>query len=108
MGDPVTASLAVMAITGAASAGATAYSAHEQRKEARRAERAQEKALKAQEEEARKRGPEATVINEEDTSIEDARKRLLRRGFLGTLRTGETGLGTAADTAGTGLKGTLG
>lgn len=105
MGDPVSTALLVTAIAGA---GTSAYSAHEQRKQAREAERAQKEAIRKQEEEALKKGPEATAINEEDTSIEDARKRLLRRGFLGTLRTGETGLGTAADTAGTGLKGTLG
>ena len=105
MGDPITTGLLVTAI---ASAGTQAYSAHEQKKEARKAERKQEESLRKQEEEALKKGPEATAINEEDTSIEDARKRLLRRGFLGTLRTGETGLGTVADTAGTGLKGTLG
>lgn len=106
MGDPISGT--IMAIAALASAGTTVYSAHEQRKDARRAERAQKEAIRKQEEEALKKGPEATAINEEDTSIEDARKRLLRRGFLGTLRTGETGLGTVADTAGTGLKGTLG
>lgn len=106
MSDPISGT--ILAISALASAGTQAYAAHEQRKEARRAERKQEEALRKQEEEALKKGPEATAINEEDTSIEDARKRLLRRGFLGTLRTGETGLGTAADTAGTGLKGTLG
>lgn len=105
MGDPITTGLLITAIAGA---GTSAYSAHEQNKQAKKAERAQEEALRKQEEEALKKGPEATAINEEDTSIEAARKRLLRSGFLGTLRTGETGLGTAADTAGTGLKGTLG
>ena len=93
MGAAVGAGLLVSSLL---SAGTAAYAAHEQSKQARRAAEAQAEAIRKQEEEARKKGPEATMINEEDTSIEAARKRLLRRGFLGTLRTGETGLGTAA------------
>lgn len=101
--------LAYAAIASAvASAGVSAYSAYEQNKQAKEAERKQEEALRLQEEEARKKGPEATAINEEDSDIASARKRLLRRGFLGTLNTGMTGIGTQAQTAGTGLKGTLG
>lgn len=97
--------LAVASLIGAGISGYSAYEQHEQEKEA---ERKQEEALRKQEEEARKKGPEATAINEEDSDIASARKRLLRRGFLGTLNTGMTGLGTPAQTAGTGLKGTLG
>ena len=104
MADPVT----WIAVASLASAGVSAYSAVEQNKQAKKAAREQEEALKKQEEEALKKGPQATVMNEEDASIEAARKRLLQRGFLSTLRTGETGLGTTAETAGTGLKGTLG
>ena len=95
-------------VSALAGAGASAYSAHEQQKQAKRAEEKQAEALRQQEEEALKKGPEATAINEEDTSIEEARKRLLRRGFLGTINTSMTGLGTQAQTSGTGLKGTLG
>lgn len=97
-----------MAIATIASAAVSAYSAYEQHEQAKDAEREQKKALRMQEEEARKKGPEATAVNEEDQDIANARKRLLRRGFLGTLNTGMTGLGTQAETAGTGLKGTLG
>jgi hypothetical protein len=98
-----------MAIGAIASALVSGYSAYEQHEQAKDAERAQKEALKQQEEEARKKGPEATAVNEEDASIAEARKRLLRRGFLGTLQAGGmTGLGTAAQTASTGLKGTLG
>ena len=104
MADPVT----WVAIASVASAATGAYSAVEQNKQAKKAARQQEEALKKQEEEALKKGPQATTMNEEDSSIEAARKRLLQRGFLSTLKTGETGLGTAAETAGTGLKGTLG
>lgn len=92
----------------AAGAGVSAYSAYEQNKQAKRAEAAQAEALRKQEEEALKKGPEAQAINEEDESVSEARRRLLRRGFYGTLRTGMTGLGTEAATASTGLKGTLG
>ena len=105
MADPFTAAIAIGSII---SAGATAYSAKAQSDQAKKAEREQAKALKLQEEEALKKGPEATAINEEDANIAEARKRLLRRGFYGTLKTGMTGLGTSAQTAGTGLKGTLG
>jgi len=97
--------LAVASLIGA---GISGYSAYEQHEQAKVAERKQEEALAKQESEALKKGPEATAISEEDTSIEEARKRLLRRGFLGTINTGMTGLGTQAQTAGTGLKGTLG
>ena len=101
--------LAVASLVSAAvGAGTAVYSAHEQNKQAKRAERAQREALRQQEEEALKKGPEAQAINEEDQSISDVRRRLLRRGFYGTLRTGMTGLGTEAATASTGLKGTLG
>lgn len=101
--------LAVASLVSAAvGAGTAAYSAHEQDKQARKAERAQREALRQQEEEALKKGPEAQAINEEDESVSEARRRLLRRGFYGTLRTGMTGLGTEAATASTGLKGTLG
>lgn len=101
--------LAVASLVSAAvGAGTAVYSAHEQDKQARKAERAQAEALRKQEEEALKRGPEAQAINEEDESVSEARRRLLRRGFYGTLRTGMTGLGTEAATASTGLKGTLG
>lgn len=105
MADPVSWAVIGSAIIGA---GTSVYSAHEQDKQARKAERAQAEALRKQEEEALKKGPEAVAVNEEDQSIADARRRLLRRGFLGTINTGMTGLGTAAETAGTGLKGTLG
>jgi len=104
MADPMT----WIAIASAASAATGAYSASEQSKQAKKAEQAQKTAIRKQEEEALRKGPEAQVINEEDTSIEEARKRLLRRGFLGTLQTGMTGIGTTAETASTGLKGTLG
>jgi len=97
--------LAVASLIGA---GISGYSAYEQHEQAKVAERQQKEALRLQEEEARKKGPEATAINEEDTDIANARKRLLRRGFLGTINTGMTGLGTQAQTAETGLKGTLG
>lgn len=101
--------LAVASLVSAAvGAGTSVYSAHEQNKQAKRAERAQAEALRKQEEEALKKGPEAQAINEEDESVSEARRRLLRRGFYGTLRTGMTGLGTEAATASTGLKGTLG
>ena len=97
-----------MAIAGIASALVSGYSAYQQHEQAKDAERQQKAALAAQEAEALKKGPEATAVDEEDTGIAEARKRLLRRGFLGTLNTGMTGLGTQAQTAGTGLKGTLG
>lgn len=105
MADPVSWAVLASAVIGA---GSSAYSAHKQSQQMKKAEREQEKALRLQEEEALKKGPQATALNEEDTDIEDARKRLLRRGFYGTLNTGMTGLGTQAETAGTGLKGTLG
>lgn len=97
-----------MAIGAIASALVSGYSAYEQHEQAKYAERQQKEALRRQEELAFQRGPEATAVNEEDQDIANARKRLLRRGFLGTLNTGMTGLGTQAETAGTGLKGTLG
>ena len=97
-----------MAVASLVSAGASTYSSVEANKSAKKQQRAQEKALKLQEEEALKKGPEATAVSEEDTDVAEARKRLLRKGFLDTLKTGETGLGTAAATGGTGLKGTLG
>ena len=97
-----------LAIGALASAAISGYSAYQQHEQAKDAERQQKEALRLQEEEARKKGPEATAINEEDSDIASARKRLLRRGFLGTLNTGMTGIGTQAQTAGTGLKGTLG
>jgi len=97
-----------LAIGSLISAAVGGYSAYEQHEQAKKAEQQQEEALRKQEEEARKKGPEAVAVNEEDTSIEEARKKLLRRGFLGTLQTGMTGLGTSAATASTGLKGTLG
>ena len=97
-----------MAVASLVSAGASTYSSVEANKSAKKQQREQEKALKLQEEEALKKGPEATAISEEDTDVAEARKRLLRKGFLATLKTGESGLGTAAATGGTGLKGTLG
>ena len=97
-----------MAVASLVSAGASTYSSVEANKSAKKQQREQEKALKLQEEEALKKGPEATAISEEDTDVAEARKRLLRKGFLSTLKTGEAGLGTAAATGGTGLKGTLG
>ena len=97
-----------MAVASLVSAGASTYSSVEANKSAKKQQREQEKALKLQEEEALKKGPEATAISEEDTDVAEARKRLLRKGFLSTLKTGETGLGTSAATGGTGLKGTLG
>ena len=105
MADPFSIGLGIAALVGA---GASAYSAKEQHDAAKDAEKKQQEALLKQEQEALKKGPEATAINEEDASIEEARKRLLRRGFLGTVKTGMTGLGTDAATASTGLKGTLG
>lgn len=104
MADPFT----WMAIASVAAAGTSAYSAYEQHEQAKKAEKQQQEALRKQEEEALKKGPEAVAVNEEDESIAEARKRLMRRGFLGTLQTGMTGLGTTAQTAGTGLKNTLG
>ena len=97
-----------MAVASLVSAGASTYSSVEANQSAKKQQREQEKALKLQEEEALKKGPEATAISEEDTDVAEARKRLLRKGFLATLKTGEAGLGTAAATGGTGLKGTLG
>lgn len=97
-----------MAVASLVSAGASTYSSVEANKSAKEQKRAQEKAIKLQEEEALKKGPEATAISEEDTDVAEARKRLLRKGFLSTLKTGETGIGTSATTGGTGLKGTLG
>ena len=97
-----------MAVASLVSAGASTYSSVEANKSAKKQQREQEKALKLQEEEASKKGPEATAVSEEDTDVAEARKRLLRKGFLSTLKTGEAGLGTAAATGGTGLKGTLG
>lgn len=96
------------AIGAIASAIVSGYSAVEQHQQAKKAEKQQQEALRKQEEEALKKGPEATAINEEDMDIAEARKRLMRRGFLGTINTSMTGLGTDATTAGTGLKGTLG
>ena len=97
-----------MAVASLVSAGASTYSSVEANKSAKKQQREQEKALNLQEEEALKKGPEATAVSEEDTDVAEARKRLLRKGFLSTLKTGEAGLGTAAATGGTGLKGTLG
>ena len=97
--------LAVASLIGA---GISGYSAYEQHEQAKDAERQQKEALRKQEEEARKKGPEAVAIDEEDASLAEARKRLLRKGFLGTVQTGMTGLGTQAATSSTGLKGTLG
>lgn len=97
--------LAVASLIGA---GISGYSAYEQHEQAEDAERQQKEALRKQEEEARKKGPEAVAIDEEDASLAEARKRLLRKGFLGTVQTGMTGLGTQAATSSTGLKGTLG
>lgn len=97
-----------MAVASLVSAGASTYSSVEANKSAKEQQRAQGKALKLQEEESLKKGPEATAVSEEDTDVAEARKRLLRKGFLSTLKTGEAGLGTAAATGGTGLKGTLG
>lgn len=105
MGDPFSIGLAVSSIIGA---GASTYSSIEANKRAKEQQRAQEKALRLQEEEALKKGPEATAVSEEDAEVAEARKRLLRKGFLSTLKTGESGLGTSATTGGTGLKGTLG
>lgn len=97
-----------LAIASILSAGVGAASAVEQHQQAKKQERAQKEALRKQEEEALKKGPEATAVSEEYTDVAEARKRLLRKGFLSTLKTGEAGLGTAATTSGTGLKGTLG
>lgn len=104
MADPMT----WIAIASLAGAGASTYSAVEGQRQAEKQEKAQKEALRKQEEEAMKKGPEAVALSEEDASIEEARKRLMRRGLMGTLKTGSTGLGTVASTADTGLKGTLG
>ena len=104
MADPMT----WIAIASIAGAGTSIYSAAEQDKQAEKQEKAQKEALRKQEEEARKKGPEAVALSEEDAQMEEARKRLMRRGLMGTLKTGSTGLGTVASTADTGLKGTLG
>ena len=104
MADPMT----WIAIASIAGAGASTYSAYEGKKEAEKQEKAQKEALRKQEEEAAKKGPEAVALSEEDAQMEEARKRLIRRGLMGTLKTGSTGLGTVASTADTGLKGTLG
>ena len=97
-----------MAIGSILAAVAETYSAVDQHQQAKKQERAQKEALRKQEEEALKKGSEATVVNAEDSDMEEARKRLLRKGFLGSLKTGETGLGTPAPTAGVGLKSSLG
>ena len=97
-----------MAIGSIISAVAETYSAVDQHQQAKKQERAQKEALRKQEEEALKKGSEATAVNAEDSDMEEARKRLLRKGFLGSLKTGETGLGTPAPTAGVGLKSSLG
>lgn len=97
-----------LAIGSILSAAAATYSAVDQSQQAKRQERAQKEALRKQEEEALKKGSEATAVNAEDSDMEEARKRLLRKGFLGSLKTSETGLGTPAPTAGTGLKSSLG
>ena len=97
-----------LAVASLISAAVGGYSAYEQHEQAKSAERAQKEDLRKQEEEARKKGPEAVAIDEEDASLAEARKRLLRKGFLGTVQTGMTGLGTQAATSSTGLKGTLG
>ena len=97
-----------LAIGSIIAAAAETYSAVEQNQQAKKQERAQKEALRKQEEEALKKGTEATAINAEDSDMEEARKRLLRRGFLGSLKTGETGLGTPAPTAGVGLRSSLG
>lgn len=105
MGDPIS---AAMIITSAIGAGSAIYSSQEQKKAAKKQASAQEEALRKQEEEATKVGPEAVASSEEDKDIQSARRELLRKGFYSTLKTGQTGLGTSAMTAGTSLKGTLG
>lgn len=97
-----------IAIASIAGAGASTYSAVEGKKEAKRQAKSQAETLRKKEEEAKKKGPEATSLSEEDAQMEEARKRLMRRGLMGTMKTGSTGLGTVASTADTGLKGTLG
>lgn len=97
-----------LAIASIISAGVGAASAVDQHQQAKKQERAQKEALRKQEEEALKKGSEATAVNAEDSDMEEARKRLLRKGFLGSLKTSETGLGTPAPTAGVGLKSSLG
>lgn len=97
-----------LAIGSIIAAAAETYSAADQHQQAKKQERAQKEALRKQEEEALKKGSEATAVNAEDSDMEEARKRLLRKGFLGSLKTGETGLGTPAPTAGVGLKSSLG
>lgn len=104
MGDPVS----WMAIASIAGAGASVYSSVEASNEAKKQSREQAKALAEQKEEALKKGPEAVASSEEDKDIQSARRELLRKGFYSTLKTGQTGLGTSAQTAGTSLKGTLG
>lgn len=97
-----------LAIASIISAGVGAASAVEQHQQAKKQERSQKEALRKQEEEALKKGTEATAVNAEDSDMEEARKRLLRKGFLSSLKTSETGLGTPAPTAGVGLKSSLG
>lgn len=90
------------------SAAVSTYSAVDAHNEANKQEKKQKEALRKQEEEALKKGPEAVSVSEEDSDVAEARKRLLRKGFLSTLKTGETGLGGTAATSSAGLKGTLG
>lgn len=97
-----------LAIGSIIAAAAETYSAVDQHQQAKRTEQAQKEALRKQEEESLKKGSEATAVNAEDSDMEEARKRLLRKGFLGSLKTSETGLGTPAPTAGVGLKSSLG
>lgn len=104
MGDP----MMWIAISSLVGAGASTYSSVEGKKEAKRQAKTQEEALRKKEEESTKKGPEAVALSEEDAQMEEARKRLMRRGLASTLKTGATGLGTVASTADTGLKGTLG
>ena len=96
------------AIASLVTAAVSTYSAVESHNEANKQEKKQKEALIMQEEEALKKGPEAVSVSEEDADVAEARKRLLRKGFLSTLKTGETGLGSAAATSSSGLKGTLG
>ena len=95
----------LVTVASAATGAVSSVQAHDA---AKKQERAQKEALRKQEEEALKKGSEATAVNAEDSDMEEARKRLLRKGFLGSLKTGETGLGTPAPTAGVGLKSSLG
>ena len=53
-------------------------------------EKAQDKAIAAEKETALLSGPTATAVTQEDTSIEQLRKRLVRSGFYNNIKSQNT------------------